>query len=610
MKYLSLSILLICVVAIATVAQDTITYKVSFPNAVHHEAEIAIQLGNISKERIHVVMSKTSPGRYAVHDFGKNVYNVKAFGEQNNQLQIHRIEPDAWEISNIQENLNLQYTLFANHADGTYSGIDADFANLNMPATFMWIEGMEDLPIKVIFDLPGTSSWKIATQLELLDSTTNTYFAPDLQYFMDSPCILGALKTKELMIQDHEELKIKITLNSEAEDTEIELLKAMMQKVVMEQKGVFGEFPSFNENTYTFLCSYGPGFFGDGMEHRNSTMISSSMPLAGNQNRLIGTIAHEFFHVWNMERIRPASLEPFNFRKPAISQELWFGEGFTSYYGDLSLCRAGILDENKYIGSLSSLINFAVNSPGWSYGSPVHMSELATYADRASFADDTNFANTFLSYYDYGQLIALALDLTIRAKFAEKSLDDLMKAMWLKFGSDEVPFVNDDIKKTLAEVCNDDAFANSFFAKHIYGNEMPDFEGIFDQFGYKLIKKNPGRPGIGYAYLKFDGDTATLLSDPRVGSGFYEAGVNKGDLILQIDGQPVTSYPELNFIVGTRKVGDELEIQYSHLGKLKIGTFKLKEENQLVLVPKEKFSIRLKEEEESLRSRWLSSKIK
>ena len=139
-------------------------------------------------------MSKTSPGRYAVHDFGKNVYNVKAFGAHNDQVQIQRVEPDAWEISNIQENLSLQYTLFANHADGTYSGIDADFANLNMPATFMWLEGMEDLPIKVVFDLPGTSSWKIATQLELLDSTTNTYFAPDLQYFMDSPCILGRIE--------------------------------------------------------------------------------------------------------------------------------------------------------------------------------------------------------------------------------------------------------------------------------------------------------------------------------------------------------------------------------------------------------------------------------
>jgi predicted metalloprotease with PDZ domain len=610
MKHVSLSILLLCLVALTAAAQDTITYKISFPNAVHHEAEIAIHLGNIDEDHINVVMSRTSPGRYAVHDFGKNVYNLKAFGADKEPLKTHRTEPDVWQVNTMQQNLNLQYTLFANHADGTYSGIDADFANLNMPATFMWIEETSHLPIKLVFDLPGANSWEIATQLKLLDSATNTYFAPDLQFFMDSPCILGALKTTEVMLPEKEEVNLMMALNSEAEDAEIELLKNMTQKVVLEQMHVFGEFPYFNDSTYTFLCSYGAGFYGDGMEHRNSTMISSPLPLTGNQNRLIGTIAHEFFHVWNMERIRPATLEPFDFRNPAVSQELWFGEGFTSYYGDLSLCRAGILDENKYIGSLSALINLVVNSPGWSFGSPVHMSELATYADRASFADDTNFANTFLSYYNYGQLIALALDLTIRAKFPEKSLDDLMKAMWEEFGKDEVPYVNADIKETLAEICNDAEFANSFFARHIFGNEMPDFQDIFDKFGYKLIIKNPGRPGIGYTYLKFDGDTARLLSDPRVGSGFYEAGVNKGDLILQIDGQPVTSYPELNFIVGTRKVGDELEIQYSHFGKLKKGTFKLKEENQLVLVPKEMFSIRLNEEEKQLRQRWLASKQK
>jgi predicted metalloprotease with PDZ domain len=591
-------------------AQDTITYKISFPNAVHHEAEIDIQLGKFKGDQLSAVMSKTSPGRYAVHDFGKNVYNLKAYGLNNSALPIQRIEPDVWAVGNIQGALSIQYTLFASHADGTYSGIDADFANLNMPATFMWIEGMDDLPIKVVFDLPDTSLWKIATQLILLDSATDTYFAPDLQYFMDSPCILGKLKVKELVIQDAEDLRINLAINTEANDEEIEVFKNMTEKVVLEQKAVFGEFPSFNKNTYSFLCSYGPGFNGDGMEHRNSTMISSSVPLSGNQNWLISTISHEFFHVWNIERIRPASLEPFDFRKASISQELWFGEGFTSYYGDLTLCRAGLLDKEKYIGSLSSLINYCLNTPGWKYGSPVQMSELASYADHTSFVDETNFANTFLSYYDYGQLIAIALDLSIQAKFPGKSLDDLMKAMWQRFGKSEVPYKNADIEQTLSDVCNDDQFARSFFNSHIYGNELPDFENIFDQFGYKLIKKNPDRPGIGYVRLRFEGDTATLLSDPHVETGLYEAGVNKGDLILQIDGQAVTSYPELNFIIGTRKVGDELEIQYSHLGKFKKGTFKLKEENQLVLVPKEKFSIRLKEEEEILRRNWLSSKIK
>ncbi len=610
MKYFAL-ILFITIQSIDPAkCQDTITYHVSFSNAIHHEADITVSLKNIKSNRINAIMSKASPGRYAIHDFGKNVYRIKAFDSDSAILDIKRIKPDAWSIEGIQGSLNINYTLYANHADGTYSGIDEDFANLNIPATLMWIENMESNPIKVIFNLPYKSTWKIATQLTLIDSAKNEYFAPNLQYLMDSPCILGDLKFKEFQTNDESSYTIRMAFNTEASDEDLEVFKEMTEKIILEQKEIFGEYPKFKNDIYTFLCSYGPVFYGDGMEHRNSTMISSGLILSGNQERLIGTISHEFFHVWNIERIRPASLEPFDFTRPNMSSELWFGEGFTSYYGDLTLCRSGIIDANRYINSLSSSINYCMNAPGWTYGSPVYMSEMATYSDQSSFVDETNFANTFLSYYTYGEIIALALDLSLRTAFKDISLDDLMKAMWIKHGKTEKSYSNKDIEATLVEVCKDESFVINFFQNHIYGNQLPDFEALFDKIGYKLIKKNPDKPGLGFVRLKFEGDTATLLSTPLVGSGLYEAGVNKGDLILTIDDQPVTSYPELNFIIGTRKIGDELNVEYVHLGKRKNGTFKLKEENQLVLVPKERFSIRLKEEEEDLRSKWLSAKTK
>ena len=164
-------------------------------------------------------------------------------------------------------------------------------------------------------------------------------------------------------------------------------------------------------------------------------------------------------------------------------------------------------------------------------------------------------------------------------------------------------------KNTLAEVCDDGDFASDFFESHIYGNELPDFEGLFDNFGYKLIKKNPEKPSLGYTKLEFDGDIATLISPPLVDGALYEAGLNEGDLILSIDEQAVTSYPELNFIIGTRKIGDEINISYSHLGRLLHSNFILKEDKQLVLIPKEKFSIKIKEDEEKRRADWLSSKV-
>lgn len=592
-----------------SIAQDTLTYSVYFPNAVHHEAEISIQLENVQTGVLKAVMSKSSPGRYAVHNFGKNIYNLLAYDDDNKNISIRRTEPDIWEISGINQKVNISYTLYANHADGTYSGIDAGFANLNMPATFLWIMGMEDIPVKVIFNLRDNSSWKIATQLTLLDSIKNIYTAPNLQYLMDSPCILSAYKLKEFHVGTGEKQKIRLAINSNAADDEIDQFVEMTQKVVNEQKTIFGDFPSFMDSTYTFLCSYGPGFYSDGMEHRNSTMISSRIPLTGNQNRLISAVSHEFFHVWNIERIRPASLEPFDFTKANVSGELWFAEGFTSYYGDLTLCRSGLVKKEKYINLLSNKINYLINAPGWKYGSPVHMSEMAAYTDKAAANDDVNFSNTFLSYYVYGEIIALALDMSLRTEFEDISLDDLMKAMWVKYGKDENPYTNTDLQNALAEVCGDPDFAKDYFDSYIFGNELPDFESLFDSFGYKLIKKNPGKPSIGLLKLKFEGDTATLLSPPLVETALYKAGLNKGDLILSIDEQPVTSYPELNFIIGTRKIDDEIDISFSHFGKMKNSNFKLAEDNQLVLIPKEKFSIRITEEEEKLRADWLNSKV-
>ena len=595
-----------CVSLSDLLAQDTISYVVSFPNAVHHEAAISITVPH-SSATVHAVMSKSSPGRYAEHNFAKNVYNVNAIDQDGKAIRIEKISPDEWEMHADGAPLKLSYTLYGNHADGTYSGIDADFANINMPASVMWIKGMDNLPIKVTFQLPDTGLWQVATQLMLLDSARHTYFAPNLQYLMDSPCILGAFDVMDLA-GEFDGYHIKMAINSKASEEDMHAYGKMAAKIVSEEKAVYGSFPAFMDSTYIFLCSYGPGFFGDGMEHRNSTMVSSRAGLSGNAAKLIGTISHEFFHCWNIERIRPASLEPFDFTRANMNGELWFGEGFTNYYGDLILCRSGLISEKKYLGILSRNINRFVNTPGVKFGSPVYMSKMAPFSDQAAAMDETNFSNTFFSYYYYGEMVALALDLSLRTSYPGLSLDDLMKSMWEKFGRTERPYHNADIQNTLAELTGDKGFAEDFFNRYIYGNEITDYGKLFDKTGYKLIKKNPNKLSLGYVRLSFEGDTATVLSTPLIGSGLYEAGVNKNDLILSLDGQKVTSYPELNFIVGTRKVGDEISIEYAHHGDKKTGTMVLKEDSQLVLIPKDRFSIKVSESEIQTRKEWLDTR--
>lgn len=591
----------------AAAAQDTIQYNISFPNAVHHEAEISILLNDVQQDKVTAVMSKSSPGRYAIHNFGKNIYNLQAIGSEGELTNMKRKSPDSWEISGFGESLTIGYTLFANHASGTYAGIDANFANLNMPASLMWIKELADKPVKVTFKIPATSNWKIATQLQVLDSAKHIYAAQNLQYLMDSPCMLSDFKTRKLDQDLNDGYNIYLAINSNASDDELDEFAKMTQRILDEQKAIYGEYPEFEDSSYVFLCSYGPGFHGDAMEHRNSSMIANRDPLSGNLSIRTQSLSHEFFHCWNIERIRPASLEPFNFADANVTGELWFGEGFTSYYEVLILCRAGIMNENIYMNQLSQKINYFLNAPGRKFGSPVYMSEMATFADEAAHNDETNFSNTFLSYYIYGEMVALVLDLSLRTEFEDLSLDQLMRAMWIKYGTSETPYSNADIQKVLAELTGDEDFAESFFEDFVYGNVEPDFESLFDQLGYKLIMKNPNKTSLGFVRLKFDGDTATVLNAPQIGTGLYDAGVNRGDLILSLDDQPVTSYPELNFIVGTRKVGDEIEIRYSHFGELKEADFKLQADSQYVLIPKERFSMRINEDEEAARRNWLKS---
>ena len=179
-------------------------------------------------------------------------------------------------------------------------------------------------------------------------------------------------------------------------ESELDDYTKWVQDIVEEQKAIYGELPAFDFGKYTFLCSYNPWVYGDGMEHRNSTICSSKGNLYRHRVQLIGTISHEFFHAWNVERIRPKSLQPFAYDKANMSGELWFAEGFTSYYTGLVLCRAGIRAPESFVRGLSNNINYITNYTGRKYRTPIQMSQHAPYVDAANSNDPNNFNNTYV----------------------------------------------------------------------------------------------------------------------------------------------------------------------------------------------------------------------
>lgn len=593
--------------SICTYAQK-ITYKVSFPNAVHHEAVISVTASGIQTKPAVFRMSRSSPGRYATHEFGKNVYDVKAADKNGNAITINRIDGDIYEVPTHTGTVTVTYTLFANYADGTYAGIDPESIHLNMPAAFMWITGYDKAPIEISFDLPKENKGIVGTQL-FPTAQAHTFTAPDLQYFMDSPTKIGDLIIREWQVNnpDGKKFTIRIALEADATAQQADELMEKTKKIVAEASAVFGEFPNYETGTYTFIMSANPYVQGDGMEHRNSTMISSPS-LSFNPNSLTGVTSHEFFHNWNVERIRPKTLEPFNFAKSNMSHELWFAEGFTQYYGSLILTRAGLLTPQSFIASAGGLVNTKSNSPGAVYYSPVDASNHAVFVDAAVSIDKNNYNNMFTSYYTYGAAIALALDLEMQTK-KNKSLDDFMKAMWVSHGKPEIPYTLSSMQKTLANI-TDAAFADQFFKKYILGHEAIDYTSLFAKAGYDIKKTNEGKVNIGLNTRANEQGKLMVTSNTLKGSSAYEAGLDINDEILQFDQTTVKSPTDITNFLQQKKPGEKVTVLYKHRGKEKTTVLTLKENSSLSINDIENTGQTITEAMKKIRDNWFKSKVK
>jgi predicted metalloprotease with PDZ domain len=581
MSKISLLVVLACssIVAITANAQR-INYFVAFPNLAHHEARIELIVGDIPTRNAVFRMSRSSPGRYATHEFGKNVYDLSAFDGQNHPLAINRIDGDIYEVPHHNGYIRLQYTLYGNYADGTYVGIDPSGVHLNMPGAFMWIKGLDNTPISIHFNLPEDLRpgihWSVATQLEPT-SDPLTFTARGLQYFMDCPTVIGDLHYKNWAVKnpDGKTYGFRIALDGKEDDTVFEAFTEKIKKIVQQEQAVYGETPAYDYGTYTFLASINPWVHGDGMEHRNSTMIT--VPAAFNgSDRLLGVFAHEFFHCWNVKRIRPKTLEPFNFEKSDMSHELWFAEGFTQYYGELLVLRAGFGADTDYVQStLTGLINTKMNTPGARGYSPVEASRMAVFVDAGVSVDRTNYPNMYSSYYPYGGAIALALDLELRARY-KITLDDYMGAVWKKFGKPEIPYTVPGLEEALSALTGDKKFAGDFFAKYIHGHEPIDYNALLAPAGYTLRLAAPGKAWIGNPRL-IEKDGLSIGSNTLRGTPLYESGLDIEDKIVSLDGQPIATSGDLARLLDTHRPGDKLTIVYRHHDEDRTATIQLRE---------------------------------
>jgi predicted metalloprotease with PDZ domain len=599
--------MLVLALVMSVSAVDTVRYEMSFPNINHNEAQVRV-IFPAGRDTVTVRMSRSSPGRYAIHEFAKNVYSVKAADPSGAALPVVRTEPYSWSVVANGRPVEFTYTVFADRGDGTYAQFDISHAHMNMPAVFAWADGYEANPVSVRFVPPAGSDWRAATQL-VPTRDPMVFAAPDLQYFFDSPTELSrhVLRTWTVAGAGGRVDTIKIAMHHLGTDTELDDYVAKAKRIVAEQIAVFGDVPRFDHGSYTFLADYLPWAAGDGMEHRNSTIISSTASLAQNMTGLLGTLSHEFFHAWNMERIRSAASEPFDFSTADPTGDLWFGEGFTQYYGQLTLHRAGVVDEAAYLRTIGGIVNSVVNSPARRYGSPVEMSIRAPFVDAATAIDPTNFHNIFLSYYTWGAGVAVALDLSLRGSYPNKDLDGFMQVVWQRFGGGDRykvarTYTIDDIEAALADYTGDRAFARSFFDRHVRGSDAPDYAALLTKAGVEVRKANPGAAVSGLRV----GNDGVVASGTSVGTPAYDAGIDRGDQIRSIDGRRVTDQTVIDEIERAHKPGDRVNVVMVKRGVESTVVMTLAEDSRLLAAPTANPS----EAQRAFRAAWLGSKAR
>lgn len=522
-----------------------LSYTLAFPQPHTHLYEVTFSIGNVATPQLDLSLPIWTPGSYLAREYARHVQDFNADDGSERPLPWRKIDKATWRIetgasSDKPKTIRASYRVYANELATQTSHLDATHAYFNGASLFMYVPSATGRPHRIKFIKP--ENWRVTTPLALEPDAANAdgyYTAPDYDRLVDSPTEIGTHKLLEFAVRGK---RHRVAIWGQYEFDDNRLINDLA-KIVEEGAKIFGGLPY---DHYTFIIHVQPGI-GGGTEHLNSN-ISMTTPAAFKSARgyknFLGLESHEHFHHWNVKRIRPIALGPFDYQRENYTRGLWVSEGVTSYYGDLLLRRAGLISVDEYLEGLANTIAGYEQTPG----------RFEQSAESASFnawikhyRPDENSINSAMSYYTRGELLGLIFDIEIRSLTGNaKSLDDVMRLLLENHDLPKPGFTDAELKAAFEKVAGVDL--TNFWNRFVAGYDEIDFAAYFNKAGLQLTKGyQPGspytnsetdKPGALGVRTRANGDRV-VVANVIAGLPAYDSGVNAGDELVAIDGKRI-----------------------------------------------------------------------
>ena len=515
------------------------------------------------------------PGSYMIREFSRNIVQIRA--EANGKpVALTKLDKHSWRAAPVDGALTLHYDVYAWDLSVRAAHLDQTHGFFNGTSVYLRVLGQEEMAHQVDIVRPvdaAAKTWRVATSLPELAAKRygfGTYIAANYDELIDHPVEMGdfALASFKAHGVAHD-----IVISGRVPNLDMARLQADL-KVLCETQIAFFEPKSQKApmQRYVFLTlAVGDGY--GGLEHRASTALicaRADLPTAATPKLLdagdgylkfLGLCSHEYFHTWNVKRIKPAAFAPYDLQAESYTSLLWLFEGFTSYYDDLLLVRSGLLTEAAYLTLQAKTIASVLRGSGRTKQS---VADSSFDAWGKYYRQDENAANAIVSYYAKGALLALLFDLTIRAKTeGKKSLDDVMLALWQRYGRDFYSSAARGVTEAEVEALFDEISGlklKPLFERHVRGTDELPLAKLYAPFAIKLVdERKSAKPALDAATSRDGGDCK--LSVVHEGGAAHLAGLSAGDVLVALDALRVTGNPaNLGALLGRYRVGDSVQV--------------------------------------------------